>query len=203
MADIVTLYPQSPSFNAVSFRVNTPSITTETYSGKLRRTGYGNSFYTWQVKYPTLTPGQAGIVTGYLAQTLGPAFSFEIILPELSYSKSPNQPSTTPYLSTAASKGDKVVYLDNCGNSKIILAGDFIKFANHSKVYQVVGTATSNASGEMTLYFSGSLVNDVPISTNLIFNGVRFTAVTENDVQQFDVGSGGMTSLSVNMREVW
>lgn len=203
MADIVTLYPQSPSFNAVSFRVNTPSITTETYSGKLRRTGYGNSFYTWQVKYPTLTPGQAGIVTGYLAQTLGPAFSFEIILPEISYSKSSNQPTTTPYLSTAASKGDKVVYLDNCGNSKTILAGDFIKFANHSKVYQVVGTATSNSSGEMTLYFSGSLVNDVPISTNLIFNSVKFTAVTENDVQQFDVGGGGMTSLSVNMREVW
>lgn len=203
MADIVTLYPQSPSFNAVSFRVNTPTLTTETFSGKTRRTGYGTSFYTWQVKYPILTPAEAGIVTGYLAQTYGPAFSFEIILPEISDSKSTNQPTSTPATSASASKGAKSVTLSNCGANTVLLGGDYIKFDNHSKVYQVVGTATADGSGNMTLYFSGSLVDDVPSGTDLIFNNVRFTAICDNDFQQVDVGLGGMASLNVNMREVW
>ena len=203
MADLATLYPQSPSFNAVSFRVNTPTLTSETFSGKIRRTGYGNSFYTWQAKYPILKPTEAGIVTGYLAQTYGPAFSFEIIIPEISNSKSINQPTSTPQTSASASKGEKTVTLSNCGANTVLLGGDYIKFDNHSKVYQVVGTATADGSGNMTLYFSGSLVDDVPSGTDLIFNNVRFTAIVDSDFQQFDVGMGGMTSLTVNMREVW
>jgi hypothetical protein len=152
-----------------------------------------------------LTPIEGSIVTGYLAQTYGPAFSFEIILPEISNSKmvGSSQPTSTPRVSTAASKGAKSVQLTNVGANKGFLGGDFIKFTNHSKVYQVVGTSYANGSGNMTLYFSGSLVEDVQINDEVTFNNVRFTAIVDSDFQQFDVGMGGMTSLTVNMREVW
>lgn len=203
MADIATLYPQDPSFNSISFRTNTPTLTTETFSGKSRRTGYGTSFYSWQVKYPTLTSAESSIITGYLSQTYGPAFSFEIILPEISYTNSPTPITTGATLNGSASKGAKTVTLQGCGNAKTLIGGDYIKFANHSKVYQVVGTATSDASGNMTLYFSGSLVDDVPSGTDIQFNDVRFTAILDSDVQQYDIGVGGFTSLSVNMRETW
>ena len=169
MADIVTLYPQDPSFSGISFKTNTPTLTTETFSGKSRRTGYGTSFYSWQVKYPTLT---AVITTG--ATTNG-----------------------------SVSKGVKTVTLAGCGNAKTLIGGDYIKFANHSKVYQVVGTATSNSAGAMQLYFSGSLVADVPSGTVIEFDDVKFTAIVDADVQQYDIGVGGFTSLSVSMRETW
>ena len=118
MADIASQYPTSPSFNKVTISTNTPTLATETFSGKTRRVGQGHTFYNWQIKYPTLTDREAGLVEGFLAQTYGSLFSFEIVLPEVSYSKSTNPPSTTPATTTSYAAGAKSVALDNCGATK-------------------------------------------------------------------------------------
>jgi len=204
MADLASAYPTDPSFNAVNFQVNTPSLATTTFSGKTRRTAYGHQYYEWTVKYAPLTPREAGAVEGFLAQTFGPSLSFEITLPEVSYSKSNDPPSTTPETVGSTATGAKTVSLTNCGaNKQVLYAGDFFKFANHSKVYQATSTCTSDGSGNATLYFAGSLVDDVATGTSLTITAVPFTAIAINNVQKFDVGIGGMTSLSVEMREVW
>jgi hypothetical protein len=206
MADLASQYPTTPGFNAVSFQVNTPSLATTTFSGKSRRIAFGHQFYDWEVKYPSLTDRQAGIVEGFLAQTYGPSLSFEIILPEISYTKSNNPPSTTPAVNNTGgyAKGQKSVVLDNCGaNKQVLYVGDYFKFNNHSKVYQAVATCESDGSGNATLFFAGSLVEDVPNNTDLTLTAVPFTAIALNDVQKFDVGIGGITSISVKMRETW
>lgn len=204
MADLASAYPSNPSFNAVSFQVNTPSLATTTFSGKTRRTAFGHQYYQWTVNYAPLTPREAGAVEAFLAQTFGPSLSFEITLPEISYSKSNNPPTTTPQTSAGASKGAKQVTITNCGaNKEVLFAGDFFKFANHSKVYQATSTCTSDGSGNATLYFAGSLVSDVTNGTSLTITAVPFTAIALNNAQKFDVGIGGMTSISVEMRETW
>lgn len=204
MADLASSFPTDPSFNAVGFQANTPTLATTTFSGKTRRTTYGHQFYEWEVKYPQLVDRQAGIVLGFLAQTYGPALSFEITLPEISYSKSNNPPSSTPATNGSVNAGVKQVDLTNCGaNKEVLYVGDFFKFDNHSKVYQAVATCTSDGSGNATLYFAGSLVNAVPSGTDLTVTAVPFTAIALSEAQQFDVGVGGMTTMSIKMREVW
>jgi len=204
MADIASQYPTSPSFNQVSISTNTPTLATETFSGKTRRIGQGHTFYSWQVKYPTVTDRDAGIVEGFLAQTYGSLLSFEIVLPEVSYSKSTNPPSTTPATTASYAAGAKSVVLDNCGaNKEVLYSGDYFKFANHSKVYQAVATCTSDGSGNATLYFAGSLVTSVGNNTDLTITAVPFTAILVNDVQKFDIGIGGLTNITVDMRETW
>jgi hypothetical protein len=204
MADLASSFPTTPSFNAVEFQTNTPTLATTTFSGKSRRTGYGHQFYEWEVKYPPLTDRSAGIVLGFMAQTYGPALSFEITLPEISYSKSTNPPSTTPATNGSVIAGVKQVDLSNCGaNKEVLYVGDYFKFDNHSKVYQAVATCTSDGSGNATLYFAGSLVEAVPGGTDLTITAVPFTAIALSDVQKFDVGIGGMTSMSIKMRETW
>lgn len=204
MADLATQYPTTPSFESINFTVNTPTLVTNTLAGKLRRVGQGVSFYSWEVRYPNLTRLDAGTVKGYLAQALGPQFSFEILLPRLSYSALTGQTTQTPRTSTTAAIGSTSVALTNCGaNGKVLAAGDFFKFANHSKVYQCVAPCTANGSGVATLFFSGPLVQAVSTSTNLTITAVPFTAVLAEEVQEFTAGYGGMTTLSVTMREVW
>lgn len=204
MADLATQFPASPSFESVNFTTNTPTQITNTMTGKLRRIGQGVSFYSWEVKYPQLTRLQAGTVKGYLAQTFGPQFSFEIVLPTLSYSALTDQTANTPRTSAAASIGATSVTLTNCGaNAKVLAAGDFFLFNNHTKVYQCVSPCTADGSGVATLYFSGPLVSAVPLNTNLTITAVPFTAVVANEVQEYEVSIGGMTTLSVQMREVW
>jgi hypothetical protein len=204
MSDLFTQFPDEVSFQAVSFQVNTPTQSTETFSGKTRRVGMGISYYSWEVRYPNLLPIDAGTVNGFVAQAFGPQFSFEIILPEISYSKAPNQTNTVPRTSVNASIGATSVTLANCGVSKNVLAaGDFFKFANHSKVYMCVSPCVSNSSGVATLFFSCPLITAVPNPTNLTITAVPFTAILTEDVQKFDVGFGGITTMSLAMREVF
>ena len=204
MSDLATQYPANPSFESINFKTNTPTQITNTMSGKLRRVGMGTSFYSWEVKYPQLSRLDAGTVKGFLAQALGPQFSFEIVLPTLSYSALANQTASVPRTSAAAAIGSTSVALTNCGNTQQVLAaGDFFKFNNGTKVYQCVSACTSNSSGVATLYFSGPLVSAVPLATNLTITAVPFTAIVAAEEQEFDIGVGGISSMSVAMREVW
>jgi hypothetical protein len=204
MADLATQFPASPSFTSVNFKTNTPTQMTNTMSGKLRRVGQGVSYYSWEVNYPQMTRLEAGSVKGFVAQALGPQFSFEIVLPRLSYSALTDQTSSTPRTSASMSIGATNVTLTNCGaNKNVLAAGDYFKFNNGTKVYMCVSPCTSDSSGNATLYFSGPSVKAVPISTNLTITAVPFTAIFAEEAQEFDVGFGGITSMSLSMREVW
>ena len=204
MADLATQFPASPSFESINFRTNTPTQISNTMSGKLRRVGMGVSFYSWEVNYPSLTRLEAGTVKGFVAQALGPQYSFEIVLPKLSYSALTNQTANTPVVSASVSIGSTSVTLQGCGaNASVLAAGDYFIFNNHTKVYQCVSPCTANGSGVATLYFSGPAVSAVPPSTNLTITAVPFTAVFTEEAQEFDVGYGGITAMSLSMREVW
>lgn len=204
MADLATQYPASPSFQSINFTTNTPTQISNTMSGKLRRVGMGVSFYSWEVSYPSLNRLDAGTVKGFLAQALGPQFSFEIVLPRLSYSALTNQTSSVPRTSATAAIGSTSVTLTNCGaNGQVLAAGDYFKFNNGTKVYQCVAPCTANGSGNATLFFSCPLVAAVPSNTNLTITAVPFTAVLAEEAQEYDAGFGGITSMSVMMREVW
>jgi hypothetical protein len=203
MADLGQ-YPTNPSFEAVNFKINTPTIVSETLSGKARRVGMGVSYYTFTVKHPNMTPVDAGQITGFVSQCFGPQLSFTIVLPEISYTKSTNAPTTTVTVATNAAIGVKQVSVSGAGNAKTVLkAGDFFKFSNHSKVYMCVSDCVSNSGGAATLFFSGSLVAAVTTSTTLTLTAVPFTMILADDLQEFDVGVGGITTMSLDMREVW
>ena len=204
MADLATQYPADPSFESINFKTVTPTQVTGTMSGKVRRIGMGVSYYTWEVKYPNLSRIEAGTVKGYLAQALGPQFSFEIVLPKLSTSALAVQTSSVPRTSATAAIGSINVTLTNCGaNANVLAAGDFFKFANHTKVYMCVAPCIANGSGNATLFFSGPLVVAVPSSTNVTITNVPFTAILAAPEQEFDVGYGGISSMSVSMRETF
>ena len=210
MADLATQYPTDPSFSAVNFKINTPTQVSETFTGKNRRIGLGVSYYTWEARYTNLTGLELGTVTGYLSQTLGPQFSFEIIIPVISYTKLPDQTANTPTVSGNVSTGATSCTLTGCGaNGKVLAAGDFFRFNNHTKVYMCVSPCTANGSGVATLFFSGPVVNNnganigVPNGTQVKITAVPFTAILDEEAQEYEVGVGGITNLSVSMRETW
>lgn len=204
MADLATQFPASPSFESINFRTNTPTQISNTMSGKLRRVGMGVSFYSWEVNYPSLSRLDAGTVKGFVAQALGPQYSFEIVLPKLSYSALTNQTANTPVVSASVSIGSTSVTLQGCGaNASVLAAGDYFIFNNHTKVYQCVSPCTANGSGVATLYFSCPAVAAVSPGTNLTITAVPFTAVFTEEAQEYDVGYGGITAMSLSMREVW
>lgn len=210
MPDLATNFPSSPEISAVNFRVITPGQTSESLSGKIRRINFGVSYYAFEIKYTNLTPLQAGSITGYLSQALGQQFSFNIILPKISYTKilatSPGgaQTTNTVVTSGSAQRGATSVTLTNCGaNKNVLAAGDFFKFNNHSKVYMCVSPCTANGSGVATLFFSCPTVTNVPSNTQVTITAVPFQAILDEPEQTWDTGIGGITNMNLSMREVW
>ena len=208
MADISPgQFPKTPSFQAINFKINTPTITSETTSGKIRRVGQGHSFYTFEVKYPALTASQLGEVMGFVSQAQGPLFSFEIVLPEISNSKANAaiQANNVCTVSTPITAGDKYCVISNCPTDTMILrAGDFFRFNTHSKVYMATQDIISGGAGTANLSFSGHAVSNVAAGTKIwLTNDVPFTVILDSPEQSFDMSYGGISTLSLSMREVW
>jgi len=203
MADITSQFPNTPAFQTVDFKVITPTITSETTSGKKRRVGQGISFYSWTAKYSPLTPRDAGPIIGFIRFAEGPLYSFEVVLPEISFTKCF---AVAANVATTASIGIGAVNVTistSTINSEVLRAGDYFKFNNHSKVYQAVLNCNSNGSGAATLFFASPTVSNVSSGTGLTINSVPFTAIIDSTEQDITVGLGGMTEVEVKMREVW
>lgn len=203
MADLATNYPFNPCFTSVNFRVNTPTQVSETFAGQYRRVGMGVSYYTWEAQYQNLVPIDAGTVKGFLAQALGPQFSFNIVIPEVSFSKLPNQTANAVNTTTTMARGAVSVTVNGSNNAQVLAAGDYFKFPNHSKVYMCVSPLVLSAGGTGTLFFSGPALQSVPTNSQLTINQVPFTAVLAEDIQEWDVSIGGVVNMSVPMREVF
>ena len=88
----------------------------------------GCSYYSWTAKYNSLTPRDAGPIIGFIRYTEGSLYSFEIILPEISYSKTINQVSAA-ITSVAIPLGSVNVAISTTQtNSEVLRAGDYFKF---------------------------------------------------------------------------
>lgn len=194
-------FPSSPGFQAVNFKINTPTLTTETLSGRTQRVGMGTSFYTFSAQYNNITDFQLGPVVGFLAAQYGPLEDFQIVLPRLSFSKSGQfQTQTTVTTTQSRTRGQNSVTVTGVtAGTKLLLAGDFFKFNNHSKVYM----CTRDWSPGESLLFAGSLVTNVPSGTALTITAVPFTVILDNEVQEYQTGLGGISTLQIDFREVW
>jgi hypothetical protein len=195
------------SFTAVNFQVVSPTLTTESFSGKVRRIGQGHQYYTFGVKLPPLTPYQFGPVAAFLAGQYGQVDSFTIQLPHLSYNTGANAAFIgSPVISGGAvAIGSKSATIQGmtANKTQVLRAGDYFKFANHDKVYMAIADLNSGGAGTGTLNFAGSLVTAVPSGTAITHDSVPFTVIMESDVQEYSLGAGGMTQYEFKCREVW
>jgi hypothetical protein len=202
-------FPSTPEFESINFKIETPLLKTQTNSGKLTRVAMGHQFYRFTVKYPNITARELGTVNGFISLVLGGYSAFDIVLPKLSYTKSENPSDSGITITTSATTSSGAVGIaysvggSGTANKEYFAAGDFIKFGNHSKVYQVTQTTSTNGSSVGAMVIGGALVSDVPSGTTITRNAVPFTCVLDGEAQEFDTGMGGISSLSLDMREVW
>jgi hypothetical protein len=201
-------YPTSPEFQAVDFQINSPGLTTESFSGKLRRVSIGTQYFTFGVQYPNMTARNFGPVAAFISRQRGSFFEFDIVLPEISFSKGVNyafinDPQTVS--GAALPTGTTVIPLNNLGSNKqeIMRAGDLVRFLNHNKVYMLAENLNSNEAGEGTMTLTTGTLSPLPIGTKFLSTAVPIRAVLEDFQQEYSVSFGGITTMSLKMREVF
>ncbi len=82
------------------------------------------------------------------------------------------------------SRGDSAVTLTGLDPliTGIMRRGDFIRFANSSKVYILTSDFDSNGVGDATANIYPSLRKNTPISTQMIYSDVEFTMISDDSI---------------------
>lgn len=115
--------------------------------------------------------------------------NFTIIPPEVEDAR--GSETGTILVNGAHSAGDTTIALDGFASDTAgaLKAGDFIKFANHSKVYMVISDVTPS-SNAATVTIEPPLINSLLDDEGVTYDNVPFTVYLTNDIQEFGaVGS--------------
>ena len=112
--------------------------------------------------------------------------TFTIIPPEIEDAR--GNETGTVLVNGVHAVGDTTIAMDGHHNDNphAFKAGDFIKFASHSKVYMIVADvqASSNAS---TVTIEPPLIATVADDSVVTYDNVPFTVYLTNDIQEFGV----------------
>lgn len=121
--------------------------------------------------------------------------NFTIIPPEVEDAK--GSETGTVLVNGAQSAGDTTITMDGFASdiAGAFKAGDFIKFASHSKVYMIVEDVTPS-SNAATVTIEPPLVADIVDDSVVTYDNVPFTVYLTNDIQEFGaVGSDASGNL--------
>ena len=110
--------------------------------------------------------------------------NFTIVPPELKNAK--GHETGTVLVNGSHTAGDTTIAMDGFASDTAgaLKTGDFIKFANHSKVYMVVADVTPS-SNSATVTIEPPLVSSLADNEAVTYDNVPFTVYLTNDVQEF------------------
>ena len=118
--------------------------------------------------------------------------NFTIIPPELEDAR--GNVSGTVLVNGVHAVGDTTITVDAMTGT--LKAGDYIKFASHTKVYMVVADVTADGSNEATVTIEPPLITALTDDSVVTYDNVPFTVHLTNDIQEFgSVGADASGNL--------
>ena len=133
--------------------------------------------------------GVYGELMAFIVKQRSGKETFTIVPPEIEDARGSETGSVL--VNGNQSAGDTTIAMDGFGGDGAgrFKAGDFIKFASHTKIYMVVSDVTSS-SNAATVTIEPPLVADIVNNSAVTYDDVAFTVHLTNDVQEFGaVGS--------------
>jgi hypothetical protein len=185
-------YPTTPKFNAINLQSESPTLFSETVSGRMQSRKIGGQKWTFTATYPPLTRSEFNPVFAYVVALEGRHGVFTVVPTEISTSS--GNPSGT-VTCAAAALGAKSVTI--AGLTGALKAGDVVKFSGHNKVYML----TADRSGNGAMAFTPALITAVTTSDTVTYANVPFTVRLSNDVQGYKLGAGNFFKYEVDFVE--
>lgn len=198
-------FPVSNGFRAVRFRQKTITKKTETASGRIIRATNAVTKWTGTLSYPPVTYEDFLPIQAFVARCQGALNEFDLIIPEIS-THNPHTNQITSVSSDASAGSTSVnIISDQVSKNNLLQAGDVIRFPNHSKVYMVTETVTTDAGGAGTIQFTPGLVTAVDSNSAgepMVINNVPFRMILTNDIQEYGYRNDGFIEFEIDVEEV-
>ena len=195
-------FPSSPAFNSLEVTSIQPTFVSRTISGRRQARQIAGQFFSMTATFPPMTRAQFAPIDAFIMKQRGQYETFTLILPVLSTGL--GSPAGTPLVRGASQTG-RTVDTDGWSVGVVIFkAGDYLKFANHDKVYKVVEDVTSNASAiantEITI--EPALITSPADDSAITHTNVPFLVSLTTGVQKFTTGTSGLFSYEIDFAEV-
>jgi len=184
-------YPNTPGFSAMHFTSMTPTLVSWAHSVKRQARSKGSQRWQIEAEYPpNLTRAELAPIVAFLLKQRGQYETFTLIPPDL-WANAQGVATGTPLVHADTAPSGRAIETKGWTPSVtgILLAGDFIKFAGHSKVYMLTADANSDGSGYATLAIEPALLSIPADDEAVIVASVPFTVALISDT--FDFGLKG------------
>lgn len=184
-------YPVTPKFSAINLESDSPTLFSETVSGRMQSRKIGGQKWRFTASYPAMTRADFQPVWAFTVAQQGRHGVFTIIPTDISSSNGNPSGSVT---CSAALIGDTSVTISNLTGT--LKAGDFVKF-NHSKVYML----TADRVGSGVISIEPPLIAGVNATEVMVYTNVPFTVRLASDIQMYNTGVGGLYEYEVDFVE--
>ena len=193
-------FPSSPAFKSLSVSSVQPTFVSRSISGRRQSRQIGGQYFRMRATFPSMTRAEFAPIYAFVMAQRGRYESFTLIPPVLNAGL--GSPAGTPLVNGASQTGRSIVTDGWNASITIFKAGDYLKFANHDKVYTVTADATSNGSGASTITIEPALVTSPADDSAIIYTSVPFTVALRSGIQEFDTGTSGLFTFEIDFEEV-
>ena len=205
-------------FRNVTIKSVAPSITTTSVSGVRQSKQIAGQYWQMDIDFTSLDRSEFANVMGFISKQRNGLYSFSVTIPDISEPAGDIHKvleaggSSAMDVTSNVATGSSAVAFDtgftstdftNAGADLNVgfRAGDFVKFSNHNKVYQITDDVVWNATGGGTMNIFPNLVDAVTTSDTIVYDDVPFLMFSTADTQEYQYSIGGDNQVSITLQE--
>lgn len=195
--------PTSPAFADIKITSINPTLTSRTISGKRQTRQIGGQYWRIYATYPPMTRSEFEPIYGFLMKQRGSFETFTMVPPVVGSTTATGY--GTPVINGGSQTGRTVNtdgWTANQSAGNLLKAGNYLKFANHDKVYVLTDANTSGSSGESTLSIEPALLTSPADGSAITIASVPFTVYLMNSgLVEYNVDNTGLFYYDLDLCE--
>ena len=194
--------PTTPAFNAMNFKDESNTLVSTSDSGRRFARKIDNQRWKFTVGYQNLTRAEFAPILAFITKQRGAKETFTITPPKIKDAL--GSETTTISVNGSHSAGDTTIAIDgfNADDAGSLKAGDFLKFASHTKIYMVVADVTPS-SNAATVTIEPPLIEALADDSTVTYDDVSFTVYLEGTVQTYDLGINDLYNYEFDVCEAF
>jgi hypothetical protein len=206
------------TFNKITIKNNTPTATSISISGRRQSKQLAAQYWTLDCEYAALDRSESAQVMAFLNLQKNSLSSFDVVLPQYSRSNGTIKTVYNTVDSTISVSANAAITATSVTINADVLrpsnftsagttatgalkAGDFVKFTNHNKVYQLTADVTIDSSGTGNLALFPGLYSAVTTTADLTYWDVPFTVFNSENTQEYQMTVGDVTGITLKLHE--
>jgi hypothetical protein len=178
-------FPTTPAPSSMSLRSIQPTLISVAHSLKRQVRSRGGQRWGFALGFQNRTRDEMAPLLAFALAQVGQYETFTYTPPVIG---TPRGVATgTPLVVGAHTTGRSVATDGWTPSITVMKAGDFLKFANHAKVYMLTADAVSSGGGAATLAIEPELVSDLADNEAMTITAVPFTVAFASDAHEVSV----------------